>query len=78
MLSEIRRHLQEQGTVSLADLSRHLHADPAAVEGMIDHWIRKGKVCEVPLACGGCTQCDPATVRMYRWLHSEPSVVGDR
>jgi hypothetical protein len=68
MLTEIRRQLQQRGAMSLADLARRLDADPAAVEGMLDHWIRKGKVCEIPRWCEGCTQCDPATIRMYRWL----------
>ena len=68
MLAEIRRQLRQRGTMSLAELAHRLDADPAAVEGMLDHWIRKGKVCEVPRWCDGCTQCDPATIRMYRWL----------
>ena len=76
MLTEIRRQLRQRDTMSLADLARRLNADPAAVEGMLDHWIRKGKVCEVPRWCDGCTQCDPATIRMYRWLESEQASIG--
>jgi hypothetical protein len=68
MLTTIRRYLEHHHTASLADIARHLDADPAAVEGMIDQWIRKGKVSEVPVACGGCTQCDLAAVKTYRWL----------
>jgi hypothetical protein len=68
MLSTIGRYLERRHTASLADIAHHVDADPDAVEGMVDHWIRKGKVCEVPAACGGCTHCDPATVKIYRWL----------
>ena len=68
MLSNVGRFLEDRGTASLADIARHLDADPGAVRGMLDHWVRKGKVCQVPLACGGCTECDPTTVEMYRWL----------
>ena len=72
MLSTIRRYLEQQQTASLADIARHVDADPEAVEGMIDHWIRKGKVEVVPVACGGCTQCDLATIKIYRWLDPTP------
>jgi hypothetical protein len=68
MLSTIARFLQHRQTANLADIARHVDADPAAVRGMIDHWVRKGRVCQVPVACGGCTQCDPDTIETYRWL----------
>lgn len=68
MLSTIRRYLSARGTASLADISRHVGADPDAVRGMLDHWVTKGKVCRIPIECGGCTQCDPATTEIYRWV----------
>ena len=74
MLTRIRRYLELHRTASLADISQHLDADPAAVEGMLGQWIRKGRVCEIPVACGGCTHCDPAIIKTYRWLGEDPSV----
>jgi len=68
MLSSIRRYLTESHTASLADISQHVGAEPDAVRGMLDHWVAKGKVCRIPMACGGCTQCDPATIETYRWV----------
>ncbi len=70
MLSTIRQYLEQRQTASLADIARHLDADPDAVRGMIDHWVQKGKVSEIPVACGTCTQCDPTTIATYRWLGS--------
>lgn len=71
MLSSIRRYLTQQRTASLADISRHLDADPDAVRGMLDHWVVKGKVCRIPMQCGGCTQCDPLTIETYRWIDED-------
>ena len=68
MLSTIKRYLEQQQTATLSDIAQHVDADPAAVRGMIEHWVRKGKICRVPVACGGCTQCDPATIETYRWI----------
>jgi len=70
MLVAIRSFLQGHGSASLADIAHHLDADPDAVRGMVDHWVRKGKVGVVPVACGGCTQCDIATIETYCWLDS--------
>ncbi len=38
----------------------HLDADPEAVRGMLEHWMRKGRVRRhlAGAACGGCSQCE--------------------
>jgi len=71
MLSSIRRFLSDNHTASLADIARHVDAEPEAVRGMLDHWIVKGKVCRLPMPCGGCTQCDSSTIEIYRWLEDD-------
>ena len=68
MLSAIRKYLTQHHTASLSDIARHLDAEPDAVRGMLDHWVAKGQVCRIPTSCGGCTQCDPATIETYRWI----------
>ena len=44
----LRQVLQEieaaQGTISLTDLSRKLGLEPGALEGMIQFWVRKGRL----------------------------------
>ncbi|MCP3854025.1 MAG: sugar metabolism transcriptional regulator [Actinomycetia bacterium] len=67
MLSTIRQYLEAQQTASLAEIAQHVGADPGAVRGMVDRWVRKGMITRVPMACGGCTDCDPATIELYRW-----------
>jgi len=70
ILSELRDYLRQRGQASLQDLARHFDAEPEALRGMLEHWIRKGQVCRQRAGgpCGsGCTQCDPATLEIYLW-----------
>ncbi len=73
ILSEVKRYLLEQRQATLADIALHCDAEPDAVRGMLEQWMRKGKV-ERRMAssdCGlGCNQCDPARVEIYTWLNS--------
>ncbi len=68
MLAAVKHYLQRQQIASVADVAEHLDADPDAVRGMLDYWVQRGTAGEVPGVCGGCTQCDSATIQMYRWL----------
>lgn len=70
ILSDIRDYLMHREQASLNDLALHFDTDPMALRGMLDHWIRKGKVTRETLtgACGSsCTKCDQATTEVYRW-----------
>ena len=73
ILSDIRRYLQQCGQATLADIALHFDADPDAMRGMLEVWIRKGKVYKrmATASCGGsCTQCDPAATEIYVWTES--------
>ncbi len=70
ILSDIRRYLEQRGQASLSDISLHFDADPDAVRGMLDAWIRKGKVIRrsSTASCGStCQSCDPASTELYAW-----------
>lgn len=70
ILSDIRDYLQQRGQASLGDIALHFDADPAAVQGMLDIWIRKGKVEKraATASCGSsCQQCDPSSTEIYTW-----------
>jgi len=70
ILSEVRDYLQERGQASLQELALHFDSDPDALRGMLEHWIRKGRVTrhQAAASCGSsCTQCDPAAVELYVW-----------
>ena len=71
ILSDIKRYLMSQKQATLADIALHCDASPDAVRGMLEQWIRKGKVAKTLAgsSCGGsCTRCDPAAVEIYQWL----------
>jgi predicted ArsR family transcriptional regulator len=70
ILSQISSYLAERGQATLADIALHFDADPEAVRGMLDHWVRKGRVEQrkVEAACGtSCQRCDPAAMVLYIW-----------
>jgi putative ferrous iron transport protein C len=73
ILSDIRHYLQQRGQATLADIALHFDADPDAVRGILDVWIRKGKVYKrmATASCGGsCTQCNPAATEIYVWAET--------
>lgn len=70
MLLDIKRYLMERQRVSLQDLALHFDANPDAMRGMLEAWIKKGKVrkCDA-VACGGCSsKCSAARQEeAYEW-----------
>ncbi|MES9935463.1 MAG: FeoC-like transcriptional regulator [Sedimenticola sp.] len=71
ILSEIKQYLQQRGHASLSDIATHFDSEPDAVRGMLETWIRKGKVRKrmSNSACGtSCSQCDEANVEIYEWI----------
>lgn len=70
ILSDIRKYLQQRGQATLADIALHFDADPDAVRGMLEIWIRKGKAHKkmATASCGSsCSQCDTAATEIYVW-----------
>lgn len=73
ILSDIRDYIKQRGQCSLSDIALHFDCDADAVRGMLELWVRKGKV-EKNIAtpsCGtSCQSCDPATTEVYIWHES--------
>ena len=77
ILSDIKNYLQQRGQASLGDIALHFKSDPDAVRGMLDVWIRKGKVIKQTstASCGSsCQQCEPATTEIYVWARKDMPV----
>ena len=70
ILSDIRNYLRERGQASLSDVALHFDSEPDAVRGMLDIWVRKGRLLKLDggSACGGCNQCDAAANEIYHWV----------
>ncbi|MCK5360153.1 MAG: FeoC-like transcriptional regulator [Gammaproteobacteria bacterium] len=77
ILSDIRNYMQQHGQVSLADVALHFDIEPDAARGMLDIWVKKGKVQRraATSSCGtSCSQCDTAATEIYVWESSAFSV----
>lgn len=70
ILSQLRQYLRLNRRAALHDLSLHFRVEPDALRGMLDQWMRRGKVRRLPAGtpcAGGCCRCDPASVEIYEW-----------
>ena len=70
ILSQVRDYLKHRGQCTLSDIALHFDTDASAVRGMLDIWIKKGKVEKrsATTSCGtSCQSCDPATTEVYIW-----------
>nr|VFK32980.1 MAG: FeoC like transcriptional regulator [Candidatus Kentron sp. MB]VFK35712.1 MAG: FeoC like transcriptional regulator [Candidatus Kentron sp. MB]VFK77451.1 MAG: FeoC like transcriptional regulator [Candidatus Kentron sp. MB] len=73
MLSELREYLRSHGQAAIIDMAYHFDREPDAIRGMLEHWIRKGRVRKLPqgTACNSnsnCHKCMPETVEIYEWI----------
>lgn len=72
ILSDLKEYIQFQGRVSLKDLALHFNADPNALRGMLQKWVKKGRIRQTMAggaSCGtGCCQCDPLITEVYEWV----------
>jgi hypothetical protein len=67
LLEEIQNHIQQKGCASLAQLEMHFDIEAHALEGMLAHLIRKGRIQQLPTPerCHGCTSCSTASLQFY-------------
>lgn len=74
ILSEVRDYLKLRGQCTLSDIALHFDTDADAVRGMLEVWIRKGKVdkSSATASCGtSCQSCDPAATEVYSWREQD-------
>jgi hypothetical protein len=70
ILSELKLYLQQRGQAPLSDIAVHFDVDAAVARGMLQVWMKKGKVqcLQTTPACGSsCTQCAPESTEIYVW-----------
>jgi hypothetical protein len=73
ILTDIKHYLQEHGQAPLLDMSLHFDMEQDALRGLLENWVRKGKVRKLPAgtSCSGCTSCDPVDIEIYAWVEQE-------
>ncbi len=70
ILKELKEYVQSNPQVSLSDIAIHFDAEPEAVRGMLDFWIRKGKIKHFSSdnVCGGSCSCSQKNNNdLYEW-----------
>lgn len=70
ILKELKEYVQSRQQVSLTEIVVHFDVDPEAVKGMLDFWIRKGKITHhsSDLVCGGSCSCSQKSDNdVYEW-----------
>ncbi|MEG6508984.1 FeoC-like transcriptional regulator [Methyloligella sp. 2.7D] len=76
LLLDLKSYLESHTPVSMMDLTAHYRVEPDALRGMLDHWIRKGKLkrldfgstCQACPHGGACGACCASCFEMYQWL----------
>ncbi|MEB3214202.1 MAG: FeoC-like transcriptional regulator [Leptolyngbyaceae bacterium] len=78
MLRNIQAYIANHGTVSIADLGMHFHADRHTLTPMLSKLIRKGRIRQLPMSvkCAGCTCCDLSSLELYVWIDKGGDVKG--
>ena len=72
ILREVLTRIENNtGPVSLTEMAAELHIDTGTLEGMLDHWVRKGKLRRTggnATMCGTCGSAEgcPFVMRMPR------------
>ena len=70
ILSDLKSYLRERKRVPIEDMANRFDTDPDALRGMLDTWIRKGRVRRLNPEggdCGGCSKCDAFKLEIYEW-----------
>lgn len=70
ILSDIKEYFSKHPAASLSDLSVRFNVEPEAMRGMLDHWIRKGKLrrLDQSSSCSNCcSECKSDHLEIYEW-----------
>ncbi|MBL6957845.1 MAG: FeoC-like transcriptional regulator [Rhodospirillales bacterium] len=70
ILSELKDYLAQHKRAGIGDLVNRFQSEPDAIRGMLEHFIRKGRVrrLETELGdCSGCSKCDAYALEIYEW-----------
>lgn len=81
MLMKITTCLQERGTLSLAELSSTFETDPAAMEGMLESLVSRGRIERIDspcTRCKGCGQIRREDIILYRPVHPPETTLPEK
>jgi len=70
ILSDLKRYVKSNQRVSLNDIANHFDIEPDAARGMLEFWVKKGKINQSisGASCSSGCYCDYKVVNdMYEW-----------
>ena len=70
ILTELRAYLIPPRRVAIADLASRFAIQPSALRGMLETFVRKGRVRRVEGGagdCSGCAKCEAYALEIYEW-----------
>jgi putative ferrous iron transport protein C len=72
ILQDIKKYVQQRKQVSLQDIALHFDKEPETIRGMLDFWIRKGRiqrfVQQPSCSSSGSCQCSAKQeLDIYQW-----------
>ncbi len=70
ILRDVKNYIRERGQVPLREIGLHFDMDPGVIRRMLETLEHKGVIQKLPAGStcsGGCTQCAPESVDIYRW-----------
>lgn len=71
MLLSLKTFLKERKSANLQELSLHFSKEPQIMRCMLEHWIRKGKICRLgPAGCKIKCQFCPQFSETYQWVET--------
>ena len=70
-LRQLKAYLIEHKQATLMDLANHFRTEPDLIQGMLTHWIRKGKVehTHIEECSKGC--CKGGNLDIYHWVEEQ-------
>lgn len=80
ILTDIKQYLKLHGQATLADMSLHFKSSPEALQGMLDVWVKKGKIItyQANNSCGEkCGSCHASKSTVYVWT-DRPLATADK
>ena len=70
ILQEVKQYVKKREQVSLQDIAIHFDKEPETVRGILDFWVRKGRIklkSQAPSCSGNCRCNANQPQEVYQW-----------
>ncbi len=70
ILQEVKQYVKKSKQVSLQDIAVHFDKEPETIRGILDFWVRKGRIklqTQAPSCSGSCHCTANQSQEIYYW-----------